>query len=124
MTIICELWMVCRKHRASRSYHSLAPPLLVLPGWQHFTQHIGSSSRRSLVQDQSHPHSPSGADPPDIDPFVTDKPLFSDFLYEPNGPINLPRPHLSGLQKKQNQWWRWSQEVVPSLIKPYLAYCR
>ncbi|KAG1776142.1 hypothetical protein EV702DRAFT_1046312 [Suillus placidus] len=74
--------------------------------------------------DQSHPHSSSGADPPDIDPFVTDEPLFSDFLYEPDGPINLPRPHLSGLQKKQNQWRRWSQEVVPSLIKPYLAYCR
>ncbi|KAG1883231.1 hypothetical protein F4604DRAFT_1879008 [Suillus subluteus] len=74
--------------------------------------------------DQSHPHSPSGADPPDIDPFITDEPLFSDFLYEPDGPINLPHPHLSGLQKKQNQWWRWSQEVVPSLIKPYLAYCR
>ncbi|KAG1816763.1 uncharacterized protein BJ212DRAFT_1213634, partial [Suillus subaureus] len=25
--------------------------------------------------------------------------------------------------KKQNQWRRWSQEVIPSLIKPYLAYC-
>ncbi|KAG2336560.1 hypothetical protein BDR05DRAFT_896532, partial [Suillus weaverae] len=26
--------------------------------------------------------------------------------------------------KKQNQWQRWSQEVIPSLIEPYLAYCQ
>ncbi|KIJ68879.1 hypothetical protein HYDPIDRAFT_82870 [Hydnomerulius pinastri MD-312] len=30
--------------------------------------------------------------------------------------------HLTGLQKKQNQWRRWSQDIVPALIRPYLAY--
>lgn len=124
MAIICELWMVCRKRQASQTYHLVAPPLLVLPGRQRFTQTISSSSRHSLAQDQSHLHSPSSADPPDHDPFITDEPLFSNFLYEPDGPINLPHTHLSGLQKKQNQWQRWSQEVIPSLIEPYLAYCR
>ncbi|KAH7903534.1 hypothetical protein BJ138DRAFT_966893, partial [Hygrophoropsis aurantiaca] len=24
--------------------------------------------------------------------------------------------------KKQNQWRRWGQDVIPSLIAPYLAY--
>ncbi|KAG2356502.1 hypothetical protein BDR07DRAFT_1300303 [Suillus spraguei] len=40
----------------------------------------------------------------------------------PDGPIDLPHHHLSGLQKKQNQWRRWSEEVIPSLISPYLCY--
>ncbi|OJA15779.1 hypothetical protein AZE42_11204 [Rhizopogon vesiculosus] len=40
----------------------------------------------------------------------------------PDGPVDLPRLRLSGFQKKQNQWWRWSKEVIPSLITPYLTY--
>ncbi|KAG1723252.1 uncharacterized protein EDB91DRAFT_1008581, partial [Suillus paluster] len=26
--------------------------------------------------------------------------------------------------KKRRQWWRWSEEVIPSLISPYLGYIR
>ncbi|KAH7902955.1 hypothetical protein BJ138DRAFT_1021330 [Hygrophoropsis aurantiaca] len=42
----------------------------------------------------------------------------------PYGSGELPRPRLNGLQKKQNQWRRWAQDVLPSLIVPYLAYLR
>jgi hypothetical protein len=129
-TIICEPWMV-RMRQAPRALHVSAPaPLLVLPGQQRFTQHTQASSRRSVAQDgESNSYSAIGADssdivPSDIDPFIDNEPLFSDSLYMPNRPIDPPRPRLSGLQKKQNQWRRWSQEVLPSLVTPYLAYIR
>ncbi|OAX32498.1 hypothetical protein K503DRAFT_805178 [Rhizopogon vinicolor AM-OR11-026] len=121
--IICEPWMVCTR-RAPQAAHRPAPPLLVLPGQQHFTQNVASSSRHSLVQDESNLHPPISADPLDIDPFINNQPLFSDSLYMPDGPINLPRQRLSSLQKKQKQWQRWSEEVIPSLISPYLGYIR
>lgn len=122
-TVVSEPWMVCTR-RAPQAACRPAPPILVLPGRQRFTQHVVSSTRRSLVQDEGNPHPPIGADPLDIDPFIDDGPLFSDSLYMPDGPIDLPRHHLSGLQKKQNQWRRWSEEVIPSLISPYLRYIR
>ncbi|OJA11305.1 hypothetical protein AZE42_09657 [Rhizopogon vesiculosus] len=122
-TIICEPWMV-RTHRAPQAAHKPAPPVLVLPGQQRFTQNVVSSSRHSIVQDENNPHPPIGADLLDIDPFIGDEPLFSDSLYMPDGPIDLPRQRLSSLQKKQNQWQRWSEEVIPSLISPYLSYIR
>jgi hypothetical protein len=111
----------------SQAIHSLAPvPLLVLPGRQRFTQHIRPSlGLRRVEDDESNSQSPIAVvdDLRDNDPFV-DEPLFSDSLYMPDGPVDLPRPRLSGLQKKQNQWRRWSEEVIPSLITPYLAYIR
>jgi len=122
-TIICEPWMV-RTRRAPQAAHKPAPPVLVLPGRQRFTQNVVSSSRHSIVQDENNPHPPIGADLLDIDPFIGDEPLFSDSLYMPDGPIDLPRQRLSSLQKKQNQWRRWSEEVIPSLISPYLSYIR
>lgn len=117
--ILCEPWMIPTR-QAPRALQFPAPaPLLVLPGRQRLTQNIRSSPRRSLVQPgESNPHSPG------MDPFVDDGPRFSDSLYMPNGPIDIPCPRLSGLQKKQNQWRRWSQDVIPSLITPYLAYVR
>lgn len=123
-TIICEPWMA--RHRGSRAlYLPATPPLLNLPGRQRFTQNIRSSSRRLRVEDgENSSHPPITADSPDNDPLVDDEPLFSDSLYMPDGPVDIQRPRLSGFQKKQNQWRRWSEEVIPSLITPYLAYMR
>src|SRR6266481_4303495 len=104
-TIVCEPWMARRP--GSQAIHSLAPvPLLVLPGRQRFTQHIRPSlGLRRVEDDESNSQSPIAVvdDLRDNDPFV-DEPLFSDSLYMPDGPVDLPRPRLSGLQKKQNQW--------------------
>ncbi|KIK79609.1 hypothetical protein PAXRUDRAFT_160890 [Paxillus rubicundulus Ve08.2h10] len=46
---------------------------------------------------------------------------FINSLYWLNGPLNLPSK-LSGLQKMQNQWHRWSQDFIPVLMQPYLSY--
>lgn len=123
-TIVCEPRMA--RQRGSRALHlPAAPPLLVLPGRQRFTQNIRSSSRRSRIEDgESSSHPPITADSPGSDPLVDDEPLFSDSLYMPDGPVDNQRPRLSGLQKKQNQWRRWSEDVIPSLITPYLTYMR
>jgi hypothetical protein len=124
-TIVCEPWIARRP--GSQAIHSSAPvPLLVLPGQQRFTQNIRPSLGLRRVEDnESNSRSPIAVinDPRDSDPFV-DEPLFSDSLYMPDGPVDLSRPRLSGLQKKQNQWRRWSEEVIPSLITSYLAYIR
>ena len=122
-TVSCEPW-VARTRRAPGTRHLPSPPpLLVLPGRQRYTQNIRAPSRHSLVQHgEVGLHSRITTEPPSIDPSVDDQPLFSDSLYMPEGPIDIPRPRLSGLQKKQNQWRRWSQEVIPSLITPYLTY--
>ncbi|KIN92706.1 hypothetical protein M404DRAFT_116927, partial [Pisolithus tinctorius Marx 270] len=29
---------------------------------------------------------------------------------------------LSGSQKHENQWWQWSQDIIPALLKPYMCY--
>ncbi|OJA14726.1 hypothetical protein AZE42_10842, partial [Rhizopogon vesiculosus] len=75
--------------QAPQAAHRPAP-LLVLPGQQHFTQNVASLSRHSLVQDEGNLHPLIGADPLDIDPFIDNQPLFSDLLYMPDGPIDLP----------------------------------
>ncbi|KAG1807137.1 uncharacterized protein BJ212DRAFT_1449388 [Suillus subaureus] len=48
-----------------------------------------------------------------------DKGLFSDSLHFSNGPITH---HLTSSQKRANQWCRWSQDVIPSCLIPYLSY--
>ncbi|KIK74892.1 hypothetical protein PAXRUDRAFT_97411, partial [Paxillus rubicundulus Ve08.2h10] len=35
-----------------------------------------------------------------------------------------PHGQTNGLQKKTNQWHRWSQDIIPTLIAPYLVYLR
>ena len=44
---------------------------------------------------------------------------FSDSLHFSNDPG--PR-HLTSSQKKANQWCRWSEDIIPCMIVPYLSY--
>ncbi|KAI5982636.1 hypothetical protein EDD15DRAFT_2391151 [Pisolithus albus] len=36
-------------------------------------------------------------------------------------PVKSPL-HVGGLEKRQNQWRRWSQDIIPALVEPYLQY--
>ncbi|OJA14357.1 hypothetical protein AZE42_12413 [Rhizopogon vesiculosus] len=92
-TIVCEPWMARRP--GSQAIHSSSPiSLLVLPGRQHFMQNIRPSLGLWHVEDnESNSQSPIPIvvvnDPLDSDPFV-DEPFFSDSLYMPDGPVDLP----------------------------------
>ncbi|KAG1781378.1 hypothetical protein EV702DRAFT_1248386 [Suillus placidus] len=49
--------------------------------------------------------------------------FYSSLHYISNGDSILPSP-LKGRQKKMNQWRRWTDKIIPSLIAPYLTYLR
>ncbi|KAI5986471.1 hypothetical protein EDD15DRAFT_2389853 [Pisolithus albus] len=36
-------------------------------------------------------------------------------------PVKSPL-RVGGLEKRQNQWHRWSQDIIPALVEPYLQY--
>ncbi|KAG1887859.1 hypothetical protein F4604DRAFT_1675004 [Suillus subluteus] len=113
ITITCEPWMnrAWRRPRQTRQlnlYLPALPPVLVLPGRQRLTQQNfchPSSAPRTLVTQE------------DID--ITNEVLFSDSLHFSNDPIGH---RLTSSQKRANQWRRWSQDVIPSLLVPYLSY--
>ncbi|KAG2344778.1 hypothetical protein BDR05DRAFT_975323 [Suillus weaverae] len=100
-TIVCQPWMnkAWQRPRQTRKLDLYLPgpsPVLIMPGHQRLTQHLSlpSAPRMATPQDRDGPTDP-----------------FSDSLYFFNDP-----------SKKTNQWRRWSEEVIPSLIVPYLAY--
>ncbi|KAI5994402.1 hypothetical protein EDD15DRAFT_2165929 [Pisolithus albus] len=37
-----------------------------------------------------------------------------------NEEVNLSS--LGSSQKRHNQWWRWSEDIIPALVKPYMEY--
>jgi hypothetical protein len=108
-TIVCQLWMnkawrhLCQTRKLDL-YLPGPPPVLIMPGRQCLTQRLSLPSAPRMVtpQDRDGPTDP-----------------FSDSLYFFNDPSVR---HLTSSQKKTNQWRRWSEEVIPSLIVPYLAY--
>jgi hypothetical protein len=111
ITIVCEPWMntAWRRPRQTRKlnlYLPAPPPLLVLPGRQRLTQQNFcrplSASRTSVTQED-----------------ITDEVLFSDSLHFSNDPIGR---RLTSSQKRANQWHRWSEDVILSLLVPYLSY--
>ncbi|KAG2741777.1 hypothetical protein P692DRAFT_20879912 [Suillus brevipes Sb2] len=81
-------------------YLPAPPPLLVLPRRQRLTQQNFccplSASRTSVTQED-----------------ITDEVLFSDSLHFSNDPIGR---RLTSSQKRANQWRRWSEDVIPSLL--------
>jgi len=110
-TIICEprmakTWKRPRQTRKLNLYLPGPPPVLVLPGRQRFTQqHLPRSlSTSRMAPQQDHDD--------DIIPF-------SDSLYFSNDPGTH---RLTGSQKRANQWRRWSEDIIPRMIVPYLSY--
>ncbi|KIJ06421.1 hypothetical protein PAXINDRAFT_20392 [Paxillus involutus ATCC 200175] len=80
---------------------------LVLPGHQHLSQCAeGPSVQHSIP----------------FDPFSTPDDGASNFIntaqiYGDPTPLST-----SALQKRQNRYCRWSQEVIPLVLKPYMWY--
>ncbi|KAG1744082.1 uncharacterized protein EDB91DRAFT_1246963 [Suillus paluster] len=103
-TIVYEPWMNKawqhpRKTRKLDLYLPGPPPVLIMPGRQHLTQQslsLPSAPRTVTPQDHDGPTNP-----------------FSNSLHFFNDPSVC---HLTSSQKKTNQWRRWSEEVIPSLI--------
>ncbi|KAG1856428.1 hypothetical protein F4604DRAFT_1590299 [Suillus subluteus] len=101
-------WRRPRQTRQLNLYLPAPPPVLVLPGRQRLTQ-------QNFCRPSSAPRTPVTQE--DID--ITDELLFSDSLHFSNDPIGH---RLTSSQKRANQWRRWSQDVIPSLLVPYLSY--
>jgi hypothetical protein len=109
-TIVCEspmnkAWRRPRQTRALDLYLPGPPPVLIMPGRQRFTQ-----------QGLCLPPAPRTVTPQDRDETMN---LFSDSLHFFNDPGVR---HLTSSQKKVNQWRRWSEDIIPSLLVPYLSY--
>jgi hypothetical protein len=81
------------------------PPVLVMPGRRHLAQQI---LHRSLSMSRTElEHKDDEATIP-----------FSDSLH-----FSDPVPRcLTSSQKRANQWQRWSEDIIPRMIVPYLSY--
>ncbi|KAI6012346.1 hypothetical protein EDC04DRAFT_2609524 [Pisolithus marmoratus] len=85
-------------------YLPAPPPVFILPG------------RQCLAQDPSampHHHHHPPASKPDIFDYGNEF-QFNNEVVAPSG--------KSALQKREIQWWQWSQDVIPALLNPYLQY--
>ncbi|EIW73908.1 hypothetical protein CONPUDRAFT_160580 [Coniophora puteana RWD-64-598 SS2] len=58
--------------------------------------------------------------PPELTAVPPSDPVFDDCEPAPTSP--RARVYLSTSDKRQNAWRRWSHDVIPSLIWPYLEY--
>lgn len=85
-------------------------------------QHISVASRRytqvrSTIQQQPFPTPSHDPDNPFLVDEDTDFPQ-TVFEHAIDGEPN------SNARKRQRQWWRWQDEVIPSLLGPFLAVLR
>jgi hypothetical protein len=123
--------MVKRRRRPQKSsnFHlPIAPPLLVLPGRKRLTQQSPNIAGRSQ---QQQPLGDAGSadqhDTPSAGDLLEHQEEGSSFYnslhYISDGDLLTPS-RSNNRQKKINQWRRWTNEVIPSLIAPYLAYLR
>jgi hypothetical protein len=110
-TSICKPRMLNRWKRPRETtkldlYLPGPPPILVLPGRQRLAQ---QRLRRSSSICRMEPGQ------------MDDGPVFpfSDSIHFSNdaGPRRL-----TSSQKRANQWRRWSEDVIPRMIVPYLSY--
>ncbi|KIK80465.1 hypothetical protein PAXRUDRAFT_15777 [Paxillus rubicundulus Ve08.2h10] len=109
-TLLVMPSMVCPHRRLDNApvlFLPEPPPVFVLPGQQHFAQD-------SFALPQPYPHSP----PPHTQDIGDGAAHVLDF----SGDATEPHGQTNGLQKKTNQWHRWSQDIIPVLIAPYLVY--
>jgi hypothetical protein len=110
-TMICEpsmvnAWKRPRQTRTLNLYLPGPPAVLVMPGRQRLAQQSlprSLSTSRTVLERH-------------VDEVVVP---FSDSIHFSNDPV--PR-RLTSSQKRANQWRRWSEDVIPRMIVPYLSY--
>ena len=102
--------------------------LLTLPGCQTFTQYLCVPSKQQAQIDLTPAHGPSAnpcPHPEDIPYYPSEAfsegNLLTDGLQISEDPFSSPSWNSC---KKIRQWKLWSDEVIPSLIQPYLRYQR
>lgn len=103
---------IVRRHRrlpnAPNLFLPAPPPVFILPGRQRFVQEPAF-----LRPSKSHPSLHIGA----LDDGTA-------HVLDVCADVPAGRGGISVLHKKKNQWRRWSQDILPALIAPYLAYHR
>lgn len=94
-----------RRARGTKAFYLPAlPPVFVLPGRERLAQHpaaVPHQPQRSSVRCQ-----------PDVFDIVSE--LRND---EASSPLRQ-----NSSQRRQNQWRRWSENIIPALVRPYLYY--
>ena len=102
--------------------------LLTLPGHRAFTQYLRVPSEQQAQIDLTPAHGPSAnpcPHPEDIPYYPSEAfsegDLLTDGLQISEDPFSSPSRNS---HKKIRQWKQWSDEVIPSLIQPYLRYQR
>ena len=91
--------------RGTKAFYLPAPPpVFVHPGRERLAQHPAAVPHR--------PQWPSIRCQPDVFDIVGEL---------RNDGASSPLRHNSS-QKRQNQWHRWSENIIPALVKPYLYY--
>ncbi|KAI6111082.1 hypothetical protein F5141DRAFT_1214578 [Pisolithus sp. B1] len=83
-------------------YLPAPPPVFVLPGQQCLAQDAGAMLH--------HPQPPTCK----LDVFD----VMNDIQL--NEEVNSSS--LGSSQKQHNQWWQWSEDIIPALVKPYMEY--
>jgi hypothetical protein len=116
--ILCRPGMFKSTRRPDRaktgpSYIHAPPPLLALPGKRTYTQpnlnpRSQSRSNRRAAGDQ----------------LTSEGDFLTDSVYITGGGDSLETRQMKRAHKRQRQWARWSEEVIPSLIGPHLRYLR
>ncbi|KAG2130925.1 uncharacterized protein EDB93DRAFT_1255668 [Suillus bovinus] len=117
--------MVKRKWRPQQSsnFHlPTAPPLLVLPGRKHLTQQspniAGRSQQQQPLGDASSAEQHDTASAGDL---LEEGSSFYNSLHCISDADLLPPCCSNNCQKKINQWWHWTNKVIPSLITPQMS---
>jgi hypothetical protein len=119
-TVDLKDWVAPRRPRSTSGLYLGPQPLLTLPGGQVFTQI--SPSKLNLHSRQSF-HSSYDSDALGDAPDVEYLPL-SQGLHVTSDPFSEVTRVNTNVKKRKKQWHQWSQEVIPSLLKPYFRYLR
>jgi hypothetical protein len=112
--IVCQPRMGKLRRRPDRSktgsaFVHAAAPLLTLPGRRTYTQ--PSRLHPDKQNRQSRPDGCAGD-------------ALTDSLHVNLEPESTEARQTKRTRKRQKQWAQWSDEVIPSLIQPYLRYLR
>ena len=119
----CNMIEPSRRAPGTASLYLPVERLLTLPGRRAFTQHhVPSEPARTdsapARGPSAGPYSDSEGTPHLLSDFDCGNNLLTDGLQISHDPLSR------NSRKKMRQWQRWSDEIIPSLVRPFLRYQR
>lgn len=113
-------WVAPWRPHSTGDLYLCPQPLLTLPGKQVFMQVSPSKLSRCPRQNFG-----SSYDSDTLGHYSDAEYLpLSQGLHVTSDPFAEVTQHITNGRKRKNQWHRWSQEVIPSLLNPYFRYLR